>query len=311
MNFIKKYASIAVAACFLAGGLAAGIPAHAKGAGAVVKSAGGDKDAAPPVDNDTRLVVFSFDRNLVYNILTREGMMTHLELSDGEKIQGFYLSDSNRWKHLVSKDQTRVFIKPTQAGLFNSATMVTNQRVYELTFNAGIGPKDQWYQRVRWNISDFEKDGASSYEGVSEYARAPRLPRNRADNFDADMNMAPMMPAADVSGMTKVSPDKLNFGYVVTGTSSFRPISVFDDGKATWVQMGDSPTLPALFLVNEKGGMEIVNYTVHGRYLKISQVVPGLLFRLGDEEVRVSRKPACTGFWCATPTGANNKNDFN
>lgn len=300
----QKYGAIALSLCILFGGCVG----QAIAAKTVVQTAG-DKDAAPPIDNETRLVVFNYDSNLVYNILTREGMMTHLELAEGEKVQGFYLSDSARWKHLISKDQSRVFIKPTQPGLFNSATMVTTARVYELTFSSGTTPKSPWYQRVRWSINDFDKSGAT-FDGVSEFARSPRLAGVGGIPGD-DLAIALGSSGAAAGGGPVVSPDKLNFGYVIEGSASFRPVSVFDDGKFTWVQMSESPSLPAMFMVNEKGGMEIVNYTVHGRYLMISQLVPGLLMRLGEDEVRVVRKPKCSGFWCSGRTsGASNSSAY-
>lgn len=291
--------------------LGAGTTASVAASKPVVQTAG-DKDAAAPLDGETRLVVFNYDANLTYNILTREGMMTHLELGEGERIQGFYLSDSNRWKHLVSKDQGRVFIKPTQPGLFNSATMVTNQRVYELTFvssEASDKPKNKtpWYQRVRWSVSDFDRD-SGAFEGVSDFAKAPRAASPMAPSASLDPAMQQASPTALGAGGPRVSPDKLNFGYAIEGTAPFRPVSVFDDGKFTWVQMSESPTLPAMFLTNEKSGLEIVNYTVHGRYLMVSQLVPGLLLRLGDAEIRITRKASCTGFWCSSKTDSHSAN---
>lgn len=303
----RIFLAIICAGLFSANVMAA--PAVAKTQQQVVQTAGGsDRDAAVPVDNETKLVVFNYDNNLVYNIQTQEGMMTHLELAPGEKVQGFYLSDSARWKHLVSQDKTRVFIKPTLPGLFNAATMVTTQRVYELTFRSGK-PGEHWYQRVRWSINEFDMEaGSGAVGGVSEFARAPKLSKGSSDPaaMPSDAELALMgMPSlsgpsfgGSSSGNPKVQPDKLNFGYVIEGDASFRPLSVFDDGKFTWVQMSDSPALPALFLINEKGEMEIVNYTVHGKYLMVSQLVPGLLLRLGESEVKVSRKPECTSWWC-------------
>lgn len=259
-----------------------------------------DPDEARPVNGDTRLVVFNYDTNLVYNILTQDGMMTHIELAPGERVQGFYLSDATRWKHLVSQDKSRVFIKPSMPGVENSATMVTTARVYELRFKSGV-VGEPWYQRVRWAGVDIEFPGAATFEGVSEFARSP--------GRSAVPTIMQIEPAGAISaGMTSgrgavptVQADKLNFGYDISGSASFRPVMVFDDGKFTWIQLNENPSMPALFMANERGGLEIVNYTVHGNYLMISQVVPGIVLRLGNEEVKITRKgqSKCVGFWCS------------
>lgn len=256
-----------------------------------------DQDEAQPVKGDTRLVVFNYDANLVYNILTQDGMMTHIELAPGETIQGFYLSDSTRWKHLVSKDKSRVFIKPSMPHIDNSATMVTTSRVYELRFRSGA-TGEPWYQRVRWAGVDIEFPGAGVFEGVSEFAKNPPIERGALPAMRFESAAEFSTSRAHPAGSVPVQAEKLNFAYTIEGDASFRPHMVFDDGTFTWIQMGDGPTLPALFMVNEKGGLEIVNYTVHGRFLKISQLVPGVVLRLDDKEVRIGRKKQCSGWWC-------------
>lgn len=302
INLISVLIAAALSAGFSASAVAASKP------GMVVQSATATKDNASPVDETSRLAVFNYDDNLVYNILTQEGVMTHIELPVGETVQGFYISGDPRWKSLVTQDKTRVFIKPTLPGLFNAATLVTSSRVFELTFSSGRAG-EPWYQRVRWAISDFNSDatksGTVSFDGVSDFSRSSsnRSSRSGASldfsntDFDTEFD-APVKSSRSSRGGPRISPEKLNFGYEISGGASFKPISVFDDGKFTWIQMSESPTLPALFMKNEAGEMEIVNYTVHGGYLMVSQLVPGLVLRLANEEVTVSRKSACSGFWC-------------
>lgn len=258
-----------------------------------------DKDYAVPADEKTRLVVFSYDGNLVYKIPTQDGMMTHLELRPGEKVKGFYLSDSTRWKHVVSKDEARIFIKPTLPGLFNAATLVTNERVYELTFTSG-GIGEPWYQRVRWDVNQFDlATGEGVFESSSENTRSGVRGGYSGLAVMPEMDLAAVNSSgAQVGGLPKISPDRLNFGYVIEGDASFKPLSVFDDGKFTWMHMSGSPSLPALFLLSEAGAVELVNYTVHGNYLMVSQVATGFVLKLADKEVRIVKKSECTGFWC-------------
>lgn len=267
-----------------------------------------DRDAATPVDDSTRLVEFNYDEKLVYNVIAQEGLMTHIELAPNEKVEGFYMSDASRWKHHISGDKSRVFVKPMATGLFNAATLVTTARTYELTFSS-VGAGEPWYQRVRWLVNQFDMavhDGKvrSNFEGVSEFARRPVPPATRSpiamSGDSGGFDLSDYSPATkEKASVLKVRPEQLNFGYEISGKASFAPYSVFDDGKFTYLQLSDSPTMPAMFLLNEKGDMELINYVVKGNYLQVSQMVPGLLLKLGDEEVRITKRKPCSYFWCS------------
>lgn len=250
-----------------------------------------DTDAARPLAQDTRLVLFNYDPNLTYNVLTRDGLFTHIELRPGEKIQGFYLSDTSRWKHHISSNRERVFIKPTMPGLFNSATMVTDRRVYEITLRSAK-EGDPWYQRVRWNIAD--EDGVSISEASGVYEEAAPVRGALPSNIRDDPSAAAAFASA---GSPSVRPDALNFGYNIEGEASFRPRMVFDDGRFTWIQLSSQQDLPALFSINKSGLAEVVDYTVHGNYLLVSRLVDGLLMKIGAQEVHVKRVEKCNSWF--------------
>jgi len=265
-----------------------------------------ESDVASVASASTRLVVFTYDGNLTYKILAKDQLFTHLELRPGEKVQGFYLSDTNRWKHHVSGDRERLFVKPTLPGLFTSGTLVTNRRAYELVFSSGPATGDApWYQRVRWSIAD---EGRVPYEEATGVYEGGLLADSSAKHVGKDMGVERRLGSllstfggADSvsSGAPLVQPDKLNFGYAIEGDAEFRPKAVFDDGKFTWVQITGSQSLPALFELHENGSAEVVNYVVHGDYILVSRLMNGILLKLGAKEVRVVRKPSCHGFWCS------------
>ena len=53
----------------------------------------------------------------------------------------------------VAHSAGHVFVKPVRPDLHTSATLVTSQRVYQLTLRAS--PENgKWYQRVRWHYPD-------------------------------------------------------------------------------------------------------------------------------------------------------------
>ena len=61
---------------------------------------------------------------------------------------------------------------------------------------------------------------------------------------------------------------------------------VFDDGRFTWIQVRSPQALPALFMV-EEGNAVLVNYVVKGEYFVVQRLMPEMLLKLGNTEVRV------------------------
>ena len=81
---------------------------------------------------DNRLVVFRYDANNTYTILTMPGVPTDIQLAPEEKITGFAIGDSVQW--LVEELPGHLFVKPLRADLFTAGTIVTERRTYQLTF---------------------------------------------------------------------------------------------------------------------------------------------------------------------------------
>lgn len=251
--------------------------------------------------NDTRLAVFEFDPNLTYEIKTLDSLYTHIEIAPGDKIRGFYPSDTTRWKYHIAGNKERLFIKPTAPGLFNSVTMVTERRVYELTFVSGK-EGDSWYKRVNWHYpgeraqgdQDTGFGGAAGMEGVYEDLPMPQMAaapagRNFIPQAGADM---------DDGESSKIDPSTLRFSYTIEGSAVFRPVTVFDNGKFTWVRFKDGlQDMPGVFSLDAAGKAEVIDYVPSrdNREIVITKVMPGVLLKLKDEEVRITNTDAGKG----------------
>lgn len=251
---------------------------------------------------DTRLVLFSYDPDLTYGIKGKEGLYTHIEIAQGDTIKGFYLSDTLKWKYHISADKRRLFIKPTMPSQFTAATMVTDKRVYEITLSSVKGIGD-WYQRVTWSyppdpntpsdplIGDasgiYEDTSAADISSKTNVASGVAVPR-AGPQFEEE------------SPVGTVDPTKMSFGYTVTGSAEFRPVTVFDDGRFTWLRFDKKmQDMPAIFLLNSSGKAEVLPYTTHGDYILISRLINGVLLRLGNEEVKITKEAKrCGIFGC-------------
>ena len=236
---------------------------------------------AIPMPADTRLVKFQYDANNSYTILSRPQSHTNIQLSPGEELVTLVLGDTAQW--VVSNVPGHIFIKPLKENIATSGTLVTSQRTYQL--NLRSSPVDgQFYQQVSW-------DSPSMHALLTQQAIVHGFAEQAAKK-DA--------PTAVVSDT--VSLENVNFGYTVEGNAPFRPTHVFDDGRFTWIRMPDIQEMPALFMLNEFGEAELLNYTTRSPYFIVQRLVPGLLLRLGEQEVRIVAQDAKQNPNRRTPT---------
>ena len=272
---------------------------------------------------DTRLVVFRYDPNVSYPILTRPGAVTHIALEPDETVQAFALGDTVQW--IVQDKGPHLFVKPTRADLFTSGTLVTTRRTYQLALRSSP-PNGQWYQRVSWSVPDLlpiVRDGGAPApgNGAAATAAAPavsalqagvaasRLPAVTAATGAATgpgaTGPAGASAAAAPGGASGVAsaasrerrldPVQLHFDYTIRGNAPFRPVRVLDDARFTYIQLPASmPEMPALFVLGETGEGELVNYTLRGDFLVVQRVAEQFVLRLGRAEVVITREAART-----------------
>lgn len=74
-----------------------------------------------------------------------------------------------------------------------------------------------------------------------------------------------------------------------TGSASIRPISMVDNGAATFVQWRDDGQIPAIFMINGQGTEVLINGAMRdGRYV-IDLVADRFVFRLGNQQATATR----------------------
>ena len=240
-----------------------------------------DKDnaiVAPDLFKDTKLVSYEYDPNRTYPIKSRVKVYTEIVVPENEKITAYYPSadDKRGWPYTISGDKRHVFVMPKVAGSVNTATLITNQRSYLLTFEAS--DSGTWFQRVRWIVPMPDQD---------------ELPAQYEE------------PAPDNSGKQAPSAPSLAdmfVNYHIIGAANFAPSLVADNGKFTWFRIPrDAQELPALFVLDDKDRPELVNYTIEpDGMIKAQRVADAWLLKLGDQEVKVlinGRKPVSKSFF--------------
>lgn len=233
---------------------------------------GTDKTDVGPRLETTRLVTFNYDPNVSFAIRSRTGLFTNIEVPDGETITGFFLSDEGAWNWHVAADKRRVLVRPNAPGELNTATLVTNERTYELTFES-VAPGDVWHQRVRWAIP-----GVSAPAGAGVWSAGTK-------------------PGTEGGGSLMLDMGNVNLGYRV-GTSRrdaghLAPAAVFDDGTRTYFQFGPRADIPAIFASDARHRrMDVVEFAVKGGYVVVPHVSDHWVLVLGKDRQTISRVSA-------------------
>lgn len=248
---------------------------------------------------DTKQVVYDYDPNQSFAIVSRTGLYTQIDMPEDEVVQGFYLSDTGEesWKYHVSGDQKHILVQPLRTGLFNSGSIITNRHSYLLAISSGS--EGEWYQRVRWNVPSryraVEKTGDDNKSGVYEDFEKPEQPAS--------------VPAKQKTNYLGKRDNVLtiNTAYRIEGNSELKPQAVYDNGTFTWIKLPEnSQELPALFAISEKGDPELVNYVVDDTgALKVSRVLQAGLLKLGDREARFFGKNWHKSSWFGSSDGGS------
>ncbi|WP_176315691.1 TrbG/VirB9 family P-type conjugative transfer protein [Burkholderia vietnamiensis] len=218
---------------------------------------------------DARMAVFSYSRDKIFRVMTAPLKLTTIELERGETlISEPAMGDSVQWV-LDTDGANHVYVKPTKPGLVNTLHLSTNKREYELTLvSSPLG--GLFYQNVRFNYPN------------SLMAKV----RARSDATEDDLEAK--HDSQSDSGPIGVSPDKLNFDYTVSGTSSLKPETVFDDGTFIWIRM-PSRTPFAVPTIKDGGDIVSPNFIRRGPYIVIQRLADEVKLTRPGEEVTITR----------------------
>jgi type IV secretion system protein TrbG len=225
---------------------------------------------AEPLPGDPRLVVFPYDENNSYRVFTRPMASTHIQLDNDERVKIIAMGDTAGW--MTANRDNNVFIKPRYPNINTSGTLITNKRTYQFVFRSTT-ENGRWYQRVSFN-NPSEMLIEASDTSREQLAAAVSTPR-----------ATPTAVTSEVRGNPAVSPELLNFDYDIVGDSSVRPVNVFDDGFATYIQIKKPEDVPAVFRLLSKD-VELLEYVLKANTIVIPRVLDAGLLKLGKEEAR-------------------------
>lgn len=220
--------------------------------------------------------LYPFTKGALYQVYAKPGQVTDIALQPGERLVGagpVAAGDTVRWMigDTVSgtggAEQVHILVKPTRTDISTNLVINTDRRTYhvELHANASV-----YMASVSWTYPEDELFALRKAQAEAERA-------------------APAAAGLDLAS--------LNFGYRIGGDKpAWRPLRAFDDGTRAYIEFPESIArgeLPPLFVLNDQGDAELVNYRVAGRYLIVDRLFAAAELRLGgrrgQDKVRIVR----------------------
>lgn len=243
-----------------------------------------NKEGTQRVQNQPRIqskTFFSYSQTSVYKIYCHEGYLTDIQLQAGEDIEFIGGGDTVRWivdKALSGKGETRrwhVYVKPLKSGIQTNFIITTDRRAYQINARSTA---DFYVPIVGWNYPNDDK------------VAFMRQKEERLKDEDQVNTSAP----EKFNFKYKITEEK-NSGWFSSNNESYTwtPKIVFDDGKKTYIKMGDhmkTTEAPALF-IEGKDGLQMVNYRVKGSYYIADRLISkGAQMINGKEIVYITRQ---------------------
>lgn len=247
---------------------------------------------ATPLRGDTRLVEYQYDADNTYLILTKPRSVTHLDF--GESFTVMATGDSANFEITQTNDRRHIFIKPKAENIETSLTVVSPRGPYQMIVRS-TGEGGKWYQRVSWQKPvTLMTDVTSEVVAVPANQTAPAAMTTGALIGQRSSQLAAasagLPPPSTADGVPQVNPKELRMDYQIQGEAPFKPVSVFDNGRLTWVRMPMGlQELPVVFAVDPSGDFQLVNYVAQDDYLLVQRVMDQFVLKISKQEVRVQR----------------------
>ncbi|MES2022305.1 MAG: P-type conjugative transfer protein TrbG [Pseudomonadota bacterium] len=216
--------------------------------------------------------VYPFADGVIYHVITAPERVTDIALQPGEALVAVASGDTVRWvigdttSGSGAEKRTHVLVKPFSAGLSTNLVITTDRRSYHIALTSMMKTA---MAALSWT---YPQDALIALKRAAVATEA----------------------AAPVA--TGIEVEQLHFNYAVSGDRpAWRPYRAFDDGRQTFIEFPATLAVgeaPPIFLVDQKGEAQLVNYRVKGRFYVVDRIFDVAELRLGTKHqqiVRISR----------------------
>lgn len=210
-----------------------------------------------PSYSDNTANVYNYNKYKQFEINTKVGYVTDVQLRPGEVVQKIASGNTTQWQVDVDiiDGVQHVYIKPMVSGIRTNMIINTDQRSYRFLVNS----TDEMEYVVVFNFAELDRETQLKAEAEALAAQQARL-----DNLKRLQNT------------------HFNTNYKVIKTKNVKtayvPKNIFDDGQKTYIEVSDlalRDNLPLVYSYDdwEKGKLQLVNYRLKNNVIEIDKVV--------------------------------------
>lgn len=210
-----------------------------------------------PNYSDNTANVYNYNKYKQFEINTKVGYVTDVQLRPGEVVQKIASGNTTQWQVDVDiiDGVQHVYIKPMVSGIRTNMIINTDQRSYRFLVNS----TDEMEYVVVFNFAELDREAQLKAEAEALAAQQARL-----DNLKRLQNT------------------HFNTNYKVIKTKNVKtvyvPKNIFDDGQKTYIEVSDlalRDNLPLVYSYDdwEKGKLQLVNYRLKNNVIEIDKVV--------------------------------------
>lgn len=210
-----------------------------------------------PSYSDNTANVYNYNKYKQFEINTKVGYVTDVQLRPGEVVQKIASGNTTQWQVDVDiiDGVQHVYIKPMVSGIRTNMIINTDQRSYRFLVNS----TDEMEYVVVFNFAELDREAQLKAE-----AEALAVQQARLDNLKRLQNT------------------HFNTNYKVIKTKNVKtvyvPKNIFDDGQKTYIEVSDlalRDNLPLVYSYDdwEKGKLQLVNYRLKNNVIEIDKVV--------------------------------------
>lgn len=214
------------------------------------------------------------------NIVTSVLSVSDLELEPGEMINSVNIGDTSRWSIEPAvtgegENQTQhLLIKPLDVDLKTNLMIATNRRAYRIDLTS---TESKYYPHVSFSYPE---------KLLAQFKQKQVVEQKKRDEQSI---------TTDTTTGAKTYLGDLNFNYEVSGSVSWKPVRVYDDGHKTIIELPKTveyAKAPALMLLSEKGGLfsdektEIINYRLQGNRYVVDGIFDSAILTMGLDKTQ-------------------------
>ena len=210
-----------------------------------------------PSYSDNTANVYNYNKYKQFEINTKVGYVTDVQLRPGEVVQKIASGNTTQWQVDVDiiDGVQHVYIKPMVSGIRTNMIINTDQRSYRFLVNS----TDEMEYVVVFNFAELDREAQLKAEAEAlavQQSRLYNLKRLKNTHFNTNYKV--------------IKTKNVKTAYV--------PKNIFDDGQKTYIEVSDlalRDNLPLVYSYDdwEKGKLQLVNYRLKNNVIEIDKVV--------------------------------------